>query len=131
MVLFFCFTSSVSGTGSTDVNAHPPTCKSSIRCLKLSLPIALKDLSSWIANYLCSTLHQWTYIFFLGGYRIVYTKVPEFIVPDLTGFEVIQLYLTRGISRANFITRGEEMLKTGEEDIGQICRLYLNVKTSG
>ena len=44
MVLFFCFTSSVSGTGSTDVNAHPPTCKSSIRCLKLSLPIALKDL---------------------------------------------------------------------------------------
>ena len=57
--------------------------------------------------------------------------MPEFIVPDLTGFEVIQLYLTRGISRANFITRGEEMLKTGEEDIGQIRRLYLNVKTSG
>ena len=30
--------------------------------------------------------------FFVGGYRIVYKKVPEFIVPDLTGFEVIQLY---------------------------------------
>ena len=70
-------------------------------------------------------------MFFLGGYRIVYKKVPEFIVPDLTGFEVIQLYLTRGISWANFIIRGEEILKTGEEDIGQIHRLYLNVKISG
>ena len=57
--------------------------------------------------------------------------MPEFIVPDLTGFEVIQLYLSRGISRANFIIRGEEILKTGEEDIGQIRRLYLNEKTSG
>ena len=26
--------------------------------------------------------------FSVGGYRIVYKKVPQFIVPDLTGFEV-------------------------------------------
>jgi len=26
---------------------------------------------------------------FLGGYRIVYKKVPQFVVPDLTGFEVL------------------------------------------
>lgn len=28
------------------------------------------------------------FFLFVGGYRIVYKKVPQFIVPDLTGFEV-------------------------------------------
>ena len=28
------------------------------------------------------------FLLFVGGYRIVYKKVPQFIVPDLAGFEV-------------------------------------------
>ena len=38
------------------------------------------------------------YFSFLGGYRIVYKKVPEFIVPDLAGFEVLNLTLKGAVS---------------------------------
>lgn len=43
-----------------------------------------------ICGYLFEVLQIVIFQFFIGsgGYKIVEKKVPEFIVPDLTGFEV-------------------------------------------